>query len=258
MKINCSHISSIVRSPSVQARLKGLQVDNIMAGGGSGMSRQEAEAYVDEKFGGILDQRGKPFLMRRSAMEVVGRIRIDGNFHPRIFDKFSDGFKGSVIVDDHNMYMFWRDSGLMRGMHVALSGPRLDYHTFGLGIEDGAYTSNYEEVKESFDTYLRLVTFLFFAEIQTVELRPGGKVGTVHTERWKNETKSAFTIVDTSWNKRYVSSGGFDVSGHFRLQPYGAGRMDRRLIFIEEYRKDGYVRGAGSEAAREEAANTKQ
>jgi len=79
--------------------------------------------------------------------------------------------------------------------------------------------------------------FLYHSEIKTVILKPNAKFGTLHSERFKNETKNTYIIVDSTWNRISVRNGGFSVSGHFRLQPCGLNNQDRKLVFIEEFKK---------------------
>lgn len=57
-----------------------------------------------------------------------------------------------------------------------------------------------------------------------------------------NETAHKFTQVDCLWNVKSVSVGAFKVKGHFRLQKCGVGYSEVKLIFIEEFKKNQYVR----------------
>ena len=49
-------------------------------------------------------------------------------------------------------------------------------------------------------------------------------------------------IFDSKWYTEICNDEAFKVSGHFRLQPYGDGT--RRLIWINEFTKNGYHRKA--------------
>ena len=68
------------------------------------------------------------------------------------------------------------------------------------------------------------------------------KIGT-RKKGYKNNTNYDFTIIDSVWNNIIVRKEGFNVSGHLRLQPCGIQSMDRKLIWITEHKKHGYVRG---------------
>ena len=59
-----------------------------------------------------------------------------------------------------------------------------------------------------------------------------------------NCTPFMVRFIDSSWLRTIVRTEGFMVSGHFRLQPYGIGRCERKLIYIQPFEKHGYVRRA--------------
>lgn len=61
---------------------------------------------------------------------------------------------------------------------------------------------------------------------------------------YKNELNIPINIFDSKWFTTFIKSEEFKVSGHFRLQPYGQGLTNRKLIWIEEYIKYGYTRNA--------------
>ena len=60
------------------------------------------------------------------------------------------------------------------------------------------------------------------------------------------EIKTSLKIdyFDCSWYTTIVRNEGFSVRGHFRLQPCGKGKQDKKLIYIHEFQKHGYVRRA--------------
>ena len=58
----------------------------------------------------------------------------------------------------------------------------------------------------------------------------------------KNETKIGFFRVDSLWTVKHIGVGSFNVSGHFRLQRCGVGFSEVKLIFIEEFIKNHYIR----------------
>ena len=51
-----------------------------------------------------------------------------------------------------------------------------------------------------------------------------------------------YYLFDSKWYTEISNDESFQVSGHFRLQPYGDGT--RKLIWINEYTKNGYHRKA--------------
>lgn len=58
------------------------------------------------------------------------------------------------------------------------------------------------------------------------------------------KTTQRIQYYDCSWYTTVIRNEGFSVKGHFRLQPCGVGKQDRKLIYIREFQKHGYVRRA--------------
>lgn len=57
-----------------------------------------------------------------------------------------------------------------------------------------------------------------------------------------SEEGLSYYFFDSKWYTEVCNNNDFNVSGHFRLQPYGDGT--KRLIWIDEYTKHGYHRKA--------------
>lgn len=86
--------------------------------------------------------------------------------------------------------------------------------------------------------------FLQFAHIETILLKPnrGAYEGPVCV--YNNKTKSDIEIIDSTWFTNLVKSDAFKVRGHFRIQPFGHGLKNRKLIWISDFTKHGYTREA--------------
>ena len=99
-------------------------------------------------------------------------------------------------------------------------------------------------LKDYVDMVLDYLCLRQWAEVQM------GKVSTtVKKDVKKNkkihtitETGLDFYTFDSKWYTEISNNESFQVSGHFRLQPYGDGT--RRLIWINEFTKHGYHRKA--------------
>jgi hypothetical protein len=63
-------------------------------------------------------------------------------------------------------------------------------------------------------------------------------------EKFINSSKNDIEIIDSTYFTKIIRTGEFGVRGHFRVQKYGAGNSKTKIIFIEEYKKSGYTRGA--------------
>lgn len=89
---------------------------------------------------------------------------------------------------------------------------------------------------------IQLLTYLIFGDITKKHLPPKAKTN-IGSTRFLNNSKLNITFCDSLWKQR-ISVDGFKVRGHFRLQPCGEEWKKRKLIWIEEFEKQGYNRKA--------------
>ncbi len=95
---------------------------------------------------------------------------------------------------------------------------------------------------------VQLLAYLIYGEITEKHLPPKAQANVGFT-RFLNNSKLNITFCDTLWKQR-INVDGFKVRGHFRLQPWGERREKRKLIWIEEFEKQGYNRRATVEMQR--------
>jgi len=103
---------------------------------------------------------------------------------------------------------------------------------------------SHPDVKEIEDYLYKLLCFIFLSETEEVILKPGEKMGTRKSGKIINEVRQPLIVVTSKWNVTSVRTEGFAVSGHFRLQPYGEGRKQVRVKWIDPFEKKGYIRTA--------------
>lgn len=89
---------------------------------------------------------------------------------------------------------------------------------------------------------VQILTYLIYGDITNRFIPANGAIKQGYS-RFLNNSKTNITFVDSLWKQR-ISTEGFKVSGHFRLQPIGEKRLKRKLIWIEEFDKHGYNRKA--------------
>lgn len=117
------------------------------------------------------------------------------------------------------------------------------FHGYYPEFTDNGITNN-RETALTLLHYLKLVLyFIKNCEIETKELKPNEKHRTA-TEKHYNETKSNITLLDCTWFTTLISNIKHHVKGHLRWQPYGEGRALRKLIWINEFERGGFVRQA--------------
>ena len=93
---------------------------------------------------------------------------------------------------------------------------------------------------------LTILLFKYVANVETIMVGAGvrRKVSNDSDDIVVNKTPFPINCLDCSWFKTIIRTEGFMVRGFFRLQPYGVGRCERRLIYIKPFQKHGYVRTA--------------
>lgn len=105
---------------------------------------------------------------------------------------------------------------------------------------------NYMKVnlRDYIDMVLDYLCLRQWAEVQLRKVS-----STIKKEIKKNKKKQTITesgldfyLFDSKWYTEICNNESFQVSGHFRLQPYGDGT--KKLIWINEYTKNGYHRKA--------------
>ena len=82
-------------------------------------------------------------------------------------------------------------------------------------------------------------------EVETLLIASGARRKSLDSDDvFMNRTPFLVTQLDSTWLKTIVRTEGFMVRGHFRLQRYGEGNLQRKLIYIEPFEKHGYTRRA--------------
>lgn len=90
----------------------------------------------------------------------------------------------------------------------------------------------------------KLLVYLNYGEISEkfIPSKEKRKIGSLTT--LTNDSALDIIYANSLW-KINLQVGEFSVRGHFRMQPIGIGRINKRLIWIEEFKKKGYNLKAG-------------
>lgn len=86
--------------------------------------------------------------------------------------------------------------------------------------------------------------FKKYCDIETKETSPKNRRAKVGGNKYINETDKRIKILDCTWFTNLVVSGAFGVSGHLRWQRYGPNNSLKKLIWVDEFEKQGYTRKA--------------
>jgi len=135
----------------------------------------------------------------------------------------------------------------VRGIEIFISGTfiKKKFESLSFIADDLEFYIEKDLAFERFINYaFNILLFMQFAEIETVitEGKPSKGKSKVkfNNEKFLNESKIQIEIIDSNWFKRLIRTGAFKVKGHFRLQPYGTLNLLRKLIWIDDYTKNGY------------------
>jgi hypothetical protein len=101
------------------------------------------------------------------------------------------------------------------------------------------------------DTYYYQLVILFelfrkYAQVETRILQPKSKAELFKCN-YHNQSDYSVEIMNSTWFTTLVKSEEFKVRGHFRLQPCGEAFKDRKLVWIKDFKKEGYTRKAKKE-----------
>jgi hypothetical protein len=120
---------------------------------------------------------------------------------------------------------------------------------FYLNRKTGELCEHFEhkDVKAIEQFYYTLLCFMYLTDNEEILIPPGRSYGTRKQGKVLNDIRVPITLVNSRWNITSIRTEGFNVSGHFRLQPCGPDRGDVKIIFIEPFAKEGYVRKSGKE-----------
>lgn len=170
---------------------------------------------------------GNPHVIHYAMLVEEDRINVTGQIHFIVPNSHDFGILFAVCVD--------RDNGELANFKSYPTVPplvKIDLHDDVMNV--------------ALMAILSAELFINFAEVETKTMTPNSQIWDERgvTAVYNNKTKNNITVIDSTWYTNLVSSGAFKVRGHFRLQPYGAGRSQKRLQWISDFEKSGYTRRA--------------
>lgn len=214
----------------------------------------------------VKDSDSKFYIFSKPAKELADRIHFDfDKFQASFLSFIPNGKKVTFLLGDtfyrwvklqnkilvFAYYEFPIISKLIEstklGNGKVLNNYDINYAFFSIHLKENQYSFPNEIYPFTENTWIEIIRMIIFTELQeleTVTLNPNQSVGTRKQGKFKNESKSRVVIVDSLWNKTLVRENGFLVSGHARLQGFGVGMQQRKLIWIDTFEKHGYVRQA--------------
>lgn len=174
-----------------------------------------------------MSKAGNPHVMHYVLLVEEDRINIHGQAHFIVPNSPAFGMLFSVFVDRS-------DNELLHFRSYPDVPPIVNIKTHDDILNVALYT------------ILSAELFINFAEVETKLMAPNTKIWDERGVNaiYNNKTMHDITVIDSTWYQNLVSSGAFNVRGHFRLQPFGPERKQRRLQWIADFQKEGYHRKA--------------
>jgi hypothetical protein len=231
---------------------------------------KEREKYTNDVLGILSREENRNYLPAPSTFEIIDNIKIsEGKIDGTFFKGLPVNKKVTILFAERFFFRYYvREDSIF---FISVSSIPIDdtknevsYNTFRINTKDGTFSQNaFEEdaftaardqvgmvsasgrkFSSHFLGFLRHLIFLEFSELETVFLKNGSKYGTKKQGKYVNESGNDIVIVDSTWNKTIIRVGEFGVRGHFRLQAFGSGRSSRKLIYVADFIKKGYVRNS--------------
>lgn len=125
---------------------------------------------------------------------------------------------------------------------------------FNLGSNDEIYGWDYSEQEgrnwygNIHDYVMSFILFYNYTETETKILHSidsgEQKKAKINGEKFLNNSKNEIEIIDSTYFTKIIRTGEFGVNGHFRVQRHGIENSETKIVYIEEYKKNGYTRNA--------------
>lgn len=87
-----------------------------------------------------------------------------------------------------------------------------------------------------------LLCFVYLADKEEIIVAAHSKYGTRKSGKLINSTPFPIIIINSKWNITSIRADGFPVSAHFAIRHTGQGRTIPKVVFIDQFEKEGYVR----------------
>ncbi len=184
------------------------------------------------------------YVFTKTSLNVCRKIKVTSktlglmNLEEPLFGQMStkDSYWRFISVDDNVLVVQiynYKDEN---------NENRIGYSVFYLPTKD----NNEYELNDTTHEFIQMITFLKFSDPDVKILPPGSGIGT-KKKGHLNRSRLSMTIVDSTWNTTVIRNDGFQVMGHIRLQACGERHSKRKLVWIDPFEKNGYVRIAKSE-----------
>ena len=200
-----------------------------------------------------LDQRA--YYIADTVVDKIDLLKLkkkqDGHYDWTVFNGLKDQ-KMTFIYSNNSLIRFCVYKGFLCFCLMESSKPdekgrvSLNYHIFHYNQNDNKFSGNWNELNtiNVEERIYKLLCFFYLGNNEMVIVEPSKKYGTRKEGKIINTFKDLpITVVNSNWNITSIRTEGFDVRGHFAIRWTGEGRKIPKMVFIEPFKKKGYVRG---------------
>ncbi len=178
---------------------------------------QETLEYVT-KMASVEGNRS--FYITNTVLDKLHLLKVNSNDWS-IFDNKQDAKYTFIFKDDSFLRFIIEDRDILFYYVKRFAKGQIKSSYFYHSFHDNKSTGDFYPNK---DFVFKLLCFFFYAENQEIVVNGGKSYGTKkQPDALNNDSNMPITIVNSNWNITSVRLQGFDVSGHFRLQPCGKG-----------------------------------
>lgn len=218
----------------------------------------EGATEMDQAQTIFLADPGKLFLVTNTVIDKLSYLKLKkiGDKLDWSVMKHKDIFTSTFILPNNECLRVRDQGGIImimllefRDIDVKANHTNMHAHYVYLDKEDYSachHLDNDEYMKKRSDYIYKLLVFIYFSEISEEILKPGQKKGTKKIGKVLNSLKHDITIIDSKWNITSIRNEAFGVSGHYAIRWCGVGKTDPRVVWINPFVKNGYVRKAKS------------
>ncbi len=156
---------------------------------------------------------------------------------------------GTIIMGKRTIFYYMNNKNIFRALEcIQVEGLLFPvYFNINENSFDNAIKLSFDKNSDLmvFSNVITILLFSKYADVETKHLSKNQKCK-IRNVKYKNETDLDVDILDSKWFTNLVKSDSFNVRGHFRLQPYKNhnGKWTKKLIWINEFEKNGYTRKA--------------
>lgn len=198
------------------------------------------------------------FYITDTIVEKVDMLKVklkdNGHYDWSVFSHLRDQ-KKTFIYSDNSLIRISISAGYLCFCWIDAKPSKehrgqdeVDFHLFNLKQSTQEFSSNW--VADSYvgkleEKIYKLLCFFYLADNELIIVSPGQKYGTRKEGKLINTFKDIpITIVNSNWNITSIRTEGFGVRGHFAIRWSGEGRSIPKMVFIEPFKKNGYMRRA--------------